>query len=120
MKLTPILLATLLIAGCHTVAHEDSPRFVPIAEQTTEQLWDTSHWDAAAHELVCQGMTRRAAEGLLVRRYAARESRIATRLGEKNAREIVAIGRPPCRYFRGSMGQYAELLRELERRLSDQ
>lgn len=116
----PILCAALLVAGCHTTAQEEAPRLAPVATLTIEQLWDVGFREGAILELACRGLVRRDAERWLNRRYAAQERRIAARLGEKNAPEIIPV-KIPCSYLRSrgdAVDHYAQSLRELEKRLA--
>jgi hypothetical protein len=116
MKLPLILVAALSVMGCH-VAEQERPRHTPIASLSNEQLWSAGFQQAAIQELICKNITRRDAERLLNRRYGAQERRIAARLGEKKAEEII-LTLPPCSHFRGAMDSYADALRELEKRLT--
>lgn len=118
MKLLLAPCVAMLAASCQTAEQERS-HSAPLASLATQQLWSVGYLQAAIQELYCDGMSRREAERGLKRDYGPQERRIAVRLGEKNAPEII-LTLPPCSHFRGAVDRYAESLNELEKRLSDQ
>ena len=116
MKLPLIFLAALSVMSCQ-VAEQERRRPGPIASLSNEQLWSIWFQQAAIQELICKRITRHDAVRLLNRRYGAQERRIAARLGEKKAEEII-LTLPPCSHFRGATDRYADTLSELENRLA--
>jgi len=116
VKLTFIVGTALMMTGCQ-VSEPERPRFIPIASLSNEQLWSVGVRYGAIQELMCENIARPDAERLLDQRYGAQERRIAERLGEKTAEEII-LTLPPCSFFRGATDRYADSLRELGKRLT--
>jgi hypothetical protein len=116
VKLPFIVGTALMMTGCQ-VSEPERPRFIPIASLSNEQLWSVGVRYGAIQELMCENIARPDAERLLDQRYGAQERRIAERLGEKTAEEII-LTLPPCSFFRGATDRYADSLRELGKRLT--
>lgn len=113
MKLLLIIGAGMSVAACQ-VTDPGRPHRAPVASLSNETLWSAGFLLAAMRELNCKKLSYRDAKRWLDRRYGEQERRIAARMGE---REAIILTPPQCSRVRGAMENYADALRELDKRL---